>query len=112
MDYLFEKKWQDTVEEISKNFGEKLDYSSILFLIGLQELGLFDQKFKKDQKVELMHIAICALLEPFGYYEFEGRDPDGWPHFVKKENLPALEPRDQEILIKRAIMKYFGKEEV
>ena len=80
MDYLFEKKWQETLEVASKNFGEKLDYSAILLLIGLQELGIFDLKFKKDQKLELMHIAVCTLLEPYGYYEFEGRDVDGWPH--------------------------------
>ncbi len=110
MDYLFEKKWQETLETASKNFGEKLDYSAILLLIGLQELGIFDLKFKKDQKLELMHIAVCTLLEPYGYYEFEGRDVDGWPHFTKKENLPVLSPGDQEILLKKAIMKYFGNE--
>ncbi len=110
MDYLFEKKWQETLEIASKNFGETLDYSAILLLIGLQELGIFDLKFKKDQKLELMHIAVCTLLEPYGYYEFEGRDVDGWPHFVKKENLPVLSPGDQEVLLKKAIMKYFGNE--
>ena len=71
MDYLFEKKWKETLETASKNFGENLDYSAILLLIGLQELGIFDLKFKKDQKLELMHVAVCTLLEPYGYYEFE-----------------------------------------
>jgi len=85
MDYLFEKKWQETLEEVSKSFGEKLDYSSLLMLIGLQELGNFDLKFKKDQKIELMHIGICTVLMPFGYYEFMGRDEEGWPHFERKK---------------------------
>lgn len=110
MDYLFEKKWQETVQIASKHFGETLDYSAILLLIGLQELGIFDLKFKKDQKLELMHVAICTLLEPYGYYEYEGRDVDGWPHFAKKEDLPVLNQGDQELLIKKAIMKYFGNE--
>jgi len=110
MDYLFEKKWQETLEEVSKNFGEKLDYSSLLMLIGLQELGNFDLKFKKDQKIELMHVGICTVLMPFGYYEFKGRDEEGWPHFERKKNLPMLEPGDQEILIKKAVMLYFGEE--
>jgi hypothetical protein len=28
-----------------------------------------------------MHIAVCTLLMPSGYYELEGKDSDGWPHF-------------------------------
>jgi hypothetical protein len=107
MDYIFEKAWNDTVELASKHFGEKLDYSAILFLIGVQELGKGYQKFKKDQKLELMHIAICTLLEPYGYYTYEGRDEDGWPHFNRVENLPPLTPPEQELLIKKAIVKYF-----
>jgi hypothetical protein len=110
MDYLFEKKWKETLDTASKHFGETLDYSAILLLIGLQELGIFDLKFKKDQKLELMHVAVCTLLEPYGYYEFEGRDVDGWPHFAKKEDLPVLSPGDQEILLKKAMMRYFGNE--
>lgn len=110
MDYIFEKAWNDTVESISKTFGEKLDYSAIIFLIGLQELGHDYKKLKKDQKLDVMHIAICALLEPFGYYEYEGRDADGWPHFKRVEDLPPLAPGEQELLLKRAIIEYFKEE--
>ena len=31
----------------------------------------FNEEFKKDEKVNLMHIAICRLLEPYGFYEFD-----------------------------------------
>lgn len=111
MDYQFEKTWNETVERISTRFGEKLDYSAILFLIGLQELGKDYQNFKKDQKLELMHIGICSVLMPYGYYEFVGRDEDGWPHFERKESLPSLAPNEQELLIKKAIVKYFEQED-
>lgn len=93
--------------ELSENFGEKLDYSAILMLIGLQELGKDYQSFKKDQKLELMHIGICSVLMPFGYYHFEGRDEEGWPHFSRKEELPSLDPSQQELLIRKAILQYF-----
>lgn len=109
MDYIFEKAWNDTVTRISQPFGERLEYSAILLLIGLQELGKDYQTYKKDQKIELMHIAVCTLLEPFGYYEYEGRDADGWPHFKRIENLPPLSPPEQELLIKRAIVDYFAE---
>ena len=68
MDYVFEKIWNETVTRISAIYGEKLDYAAILFLIGVQELGQDYQKFKKDQKVELMYIGICSFLVPYGYY--------------------------------------------
>lgn len=36
-----------------------------------------------------MHIAICRLLEPYGYYEFDFRDADGWPHYKVLKELPS-----------------------
>lgn len=112
MDYIFEKEWKDTVDQISLNFGEKLDYAAILVLIGFQELGLDYRPFKKDEKLSLMHIAICALLEPYGFYEFKGRDPDGWPHFDRCQEIPLLEAPEQELLIKKAIIRYFQQDTV
>jgi hypothetical protein len=111
MDYQFEKTWNETITRVSAQFGEKLDYAAILFLIGVQELGKDYQNFKKDQKVELMHVGICSVLLPYGYYSFVGRDEDGWPHFERTETLPALEPDEQELLIKRAIVRYFNLED-
>ncbi len=111
MDYVFEKTWNETVSKISEQFGEKLDYAAILFLIGVQELGMDYQNFKKDQKVELVHVGICSVLMPYGYYEFKGRDDDGWPHFERTDLLPALQPQEQEMLIRKAIVRYFEAEE-
>ena len=110
MDYVFEKTWNETVAKVYEQFGEKLDYTAIIFLIGLQELGKDHQAYNKDQKIEIMHIGICSLLTPFGYYHYEGRDPDGWPHFTRVENLPPLSPPEQELLIKKAIVAYFDEE--
>lgn len=109
MNFELEKKWRDLLKDISANFDEQLDLQSILFLIGLQELNLGYQKLKKDQKIEVMHIAICTLLEPYGYYEFEGKDDDGWPHFKNITSLPPLNESEQEQLIKEAIIDYFDR---
>lgn len=103
------EKWEKTVSKISEKFsqGEDIDIDGIIFLIGVQELGQGFRKFKKDEKVNIMHIAICKLLEPYGYYEFEAFDEDGWPHYVKIENLPHLKPGHQSRLMKEAIIHYF-----
>ncbi|MFK5958509.1 MAG: hypothetical protein QM495_06500, partial [Lutibacter sp.] len=61
--------------------GEQLNLDAIIYLIGVQELGKGTIEYKKDDKINLMHIAICRLLEPFGYYEFDFFDEEGWPHY-------------------------------
>lgn len=103
--------WQRLQEKLKERFGETMDYDAILFLIGLQELGKPFKKYKKDEKLEVMHVAICSLLEPFGFYEFVGRDEEGWPHWKLVETLPHLDPKQQNRLIIDAILDYFRKEE-
>lgn len=103
------KEWSTIQEKISAKFadGELMDVDSIVYLIGVQELGKGYQKFKKDEKIALMHIAICRLLEPFGYYKFDYFDKDGWPHYNLTEDLPFLKGGEQTILLKQAIINYF-----
>lgn len=108
-DIQLKERWEKVVEILSNQFaeGEKLDLDAIIYLIGVQELGNFKKNFQKDEKVNLMHIAICKLLEPYGYYEFEFFDKDGWPHYRVKEELPPLKAGEQTILMKDAIVSYF-----
>lgn len=99
--------YHEVVKKLEAKFGEGLDLDAILLMIGVQELGMGYKKFSKDEKVNLLHIAICTILEPFGYYKFSHNDDDGWPHFEKLENLPALEAKEQEFLLKQAVTQYF-----
>ncbi|MGG8496421.1 hypothetical protein ACQY1Q_08395 [Tenacibaculum sp. TC6] len=103
-------KWDTLVSKLSIQFadGDTLDVDAILYLIGVQELGKGYQTFKKDEKINLMHIAICKLLEPYGYYEFDYFDNDGWPHYKVINELPHLKPGEQSVLIKEAIVSYFS----
>ena len=106
---LLRERWNEIVERLSHMFteGETLDVDAIIYLIGIQELGQLGRKYEKDEKVDLMHIAICKLLEPFGYYQYQFTDPDGWPHYELVQELPALKPGEQTILMKKAIVQYF-----
>ena len=108
-DIQLKERWEKVVHILSNQFadGDQLDLDAIIYLIGVQELGKFHQLFKKDEKLNLMHIAICRLLEPYGYYEFEFFDKDGWPHYTVKEELPPLKAGEQSILMKEAIVNYF-----
>ena len=108
-DEELKKRWEEVVEKLSSQFsdGEALDLDGIIYLIGVQELGQLHRRFKKDEKLNLMHIAICRLLEPYGYYEFDYFDEQGWPHYTIKEALPNLKAGEQSVLMKDAIVNYF-----
>lgn len=108
-DEQLKERWDLVVKKLSNQFaeGDTLDLDAIIYLIGVQELGQFDRKFKKDHKIDLMHIAICKLLSPYGYYEFDFVDEDGWPHYKVAAQLPTLKAGEQSVLMKDAIVNYF-----
>ncbi|WP_204344700.1 hypothetical protein [Psychroserpens algicola] len=108
-DEQLKQRWEQIVKKLSERFsdGDPLDLDAIIYLIGVQELGQLDRKFKKDHKLDLMHIAICKLLTPYGYYEFDFVDDEGWPHYKVKEALPPLKAGEQSVLMKDAIVNYF-----
>ena len=103
------EKWDFLTEKLTEKFseGEELNVDGVIYLIGVQELGQGYRTFKKDAKLNLMHIAICILLEPYGYYEFDFFDKDGWPHYKVVTELPNLKPGEQTVLMKEAIIYYF-----
>jgi len=113
-DEVLKQQWNEVVAIISNRFadGDELDLDAIIYIIGLQELGTIKKSLEKDEKINLMHIAICRLLEPYGYYEFDFFDEDGWPHYKVLEKLPPLKAGEQSVLMKEAIVQYFIEKEV
>lgn len=101
-------KFKSLQQKLAQQFDNDLpDIKVILFLIGVQELGKGPRKFNKRQKEELMHIANCRLFSELGFYELEGVDQDGWPHWKKLNPIPAYNILEQEMLMKTLIVKYF-----
>tara|TARA_R110002124_G_scaffold247111_1_gene412250 strand:+ start:292 stop:648 length:357 start_codon:yes stop_codon:yes gene_type:complete len=113
-DTQLKERWEKLVTILSDQFsqGEDLDLDAIIYLIGVQELGQIHREFKKDEKLNLMHIAICRLLEPYGFYEFDFFDEERWPHYRVKEELPPLKAGEQSVLMKEAIVNYFIEREL
>lgn len=107
-----QRDWRLLVARLEKRFGEGLDIDAILFLVGVQELGQGYRAFKKHEKTDLMHIAICRLLMQYGYYEYLGMDDDGWPHYQPLAKLPQLNPTQQSLLMKEALLDYFKNAEL
>ena len=104
-----QQRWWNLEAKLVERFNKKPDVETILFLIGMQELGDIKEKFTKEQKQDLMHIAVCSLLSPSGYYELESVDADGWPHYKQLKAMPDMNAIEQENFLKDHILLYFSE---
>lgn len=106
------EKWKFILSELETQFGKKLDMNALLLIIGIRELGSLKDKFTKEEKVRLMHIAVCRLFSKSGHYELIGVNTKGWPEWKKLQDLPFVDVFEQESLIRQHIVDYFEEEEI
>ena len=107
-DLPLEAQWEFLLQYLEESIGKRpADLNGVLFLIGVQELGQGAKRFTKEQKQDLMHIAICKVLSISGYYMLEQIDKDGWPHYVLNRALPQGDVNKQENLLKMHVIEYF-----
>lgn len=110
-DWQLDFEWLKVKHQVKDAMGKKElpDLQTILFLIGIQELGYWDaeKSFTKEEKQDLMHVAVCTLLEPDGYYEFVGRDQDGWPHWKELQSFDKQGVKEQSVYLKQKVIQYF-----
>jgi len=110
-DLDFERSWAALLSSLESIIGKKpKDLNAVLFLIGVQELGKGRHVFNKEEKQDLMHIGICKVLSLSGYYELEGLDAEGWPHWKMVKKVPNVGLAEQERLLKMHVMEYFERE--
>jgi hypothetical protein len=106
-----QRKWGALLRHLETSMGKKpRDLNNVLFLIGVQELGKGMLDFSTEEKQDLMHIAICKVLSYAGFYELEGHDEEGWPHWQNAEKVPKLSLSEQEHMLKMYVIEYFEKE--
>ncbi|RXK83455.1 hypothetical protein [Filimonas effusa] len=102
-----QQRWWNLEAKLVERFGKKPDMDAILFLIGIQETNFISKKITKEQKQDLMHVAVCTILSAGDFYAPEGKDEDGWPHFRQLKALPDLSLPEQENFLKDYILFYF-----
>lgn len=105
-----QQRWWDLEAKLVERFEKKPDTEAILFLIGLQETGFLVEKISKEQKQDLMHVAVCTILSSSGYYSLDVIDEQGWPHFTQLKDLPAMNLIEQESFLKDHILLYFQQQ--
>lgn len=108
-----EFEWLRVRNLVQDRFGREglPDLNAMLFLIGIQELGRWKTAFSKEEKQDLMHIAVCRLMSYDGHYAFVGRDADGWPHWELIQPIPTGALKDQEDRLKINVIRYFREME-
>ena len=88
-DLILQRTWVKLLSQIGEMVGKRpKDLNSLLFLIGVQELGQGQRNFSKEEKQDLMHIAI----------------------WKPARQLPHFDLLEQEKLLKMHILEYFEKE--
>jgi hypothetical protein len=100
-------RWQQLEATLLERFEKIPDLNAILLLIGIQEVKNTKKEYTKEEKQDAMHVAVCTLLMQSGFYELEGYDVDGWPHFVQIKELPNNNLIEQENFIKDHVLIYF-----
>lgn len=105
------QRWEALLDKLEVLLGKRpSDLNAVLFLIGVQELGKGPVFFTKEQKQDLMHIAICKVLSISGFYTLDGLDADGWPHWSLVKQVPNLGLREQENFLEAHVIAYFETE--
>jgi hypothetical protein len=106
------EKWFKIRELIERVYDKTPDLSAVLYVIGMRELGTTQSNFKKEEKVQLMHIAVCRVLSSSGHYKLKGRDSKGWPVWELMDKLPHQDLFEQESYLRHHIINYFEEEEL
>ena len=103
----FALQWYKARNFVKEEFGQRPDINAMLFIIGMNEVGAVKEKWEKEEKQDLMHVAVCKLFSDEGYYVLTGTDEDGWPHYEQSTHRPKLNLKEQEELLKKKIVSYF-----
>ena len=103
-----DKTWGQLIEKLEAEFHQDMTLKGILYLIGVQELNLGVKQYKREEKVNVLHVAVCKILTPFGFYKFDKVDVDGWPHYIELKAIKSLSEKEQELLMKEAVLKYLN----
>ena len=101
--------WKEVTDFFENRFDKIPDLTNMLFIIGHREIGQNLVKLSKEQKQDVIHVGVCALLSLADYYTFKGIDEDGWTHYEYNRNKEKLTHEQQERLLKKMIIQYIKK---
>lgn len=89
------------------NKTELPNLDTVLFMIGLQELGKIQKEYTKEDKLGITTLGICQVLSLDGYFEKTGKEEDGWPIWAEKKSFEPENDIAGRNLLKKLTIQYF-----
>src|ERR1700722_14985428 len=86
----FALRWYEARNLVKEQFGQRPDVNAMLFIIGMNEVGIVKEKWEKEEKQDRVHVAVCKLLSFDGYYKLNEIGKDGWPQYEAVQDIPPL----------------------
>lgn len=102
-----ELEWDKLVLKLSKQFNVSAGLEFILFITGIQDMGIGFREFSRTEKMDVINVARCRMLARRGYIKETGIDAEGWPIFEAMPQLEIMSPSCQNQIIKKEIINYF-----
>ena len=105
-----DQQWDEVLLSMSKHFGVTVNFEFLIFAIGIQERGCGFIDFQKKEKMDLINLAKCRMLERAGFLE-ESEVEDGWPQFNPKLTFLSLNDSEKDAIIKEQMIGYLKANE-
>lgn len=106
-----EAKWNNLAEFWRLRFDKELSVQAALWVISMQEYPLLHAQYCVPDPVikqDLLHLAVCFLLDKCGFCTLESLDEDGWPRYSSIDKFEQLDLEEQERILASAIVNYFN----
>lgn len=101
--------WDELCNFLSDKFGNEVDLSVVLFLVGVRERGLCFQEFSKEEKLNLINFGGCVLFKEMGLVEEKGVDSEGWPVFKQKSVVFSITEERKNKILQECAINYFNR---
>lgn len=114
MSNSIEDGWINLSKFWEEKFGKSLSIQAALWVISMQEYPRLHTKYSSPDAVvkeDLLHLAVCFILEIQGFCVFENLDNDGWPRYSSIAKFENLSLKEQETILARGIVCYFDNYE-
>ncbi len=109
-DLELDRTWAVLLSDIEKMIGKRpKDLNSVVFLIGVQELGQGKRVFQQRRKTGSYAHWHLQTVELLRLLRARRPDKDGWPHW-KLVEITHFDLLEQEKLLKMHALEYFEKE--
>jgi hypothetical protein len=101
--------WLKVQHFIKDKFGISVlpNLDTVLFLIGIQEIGKINTDYSKEDKLGITTLGMCVVLSQDGYFKQDGFDKSGWPIWKELKPFTPKDDIEEQNIFKNLVLLYF-----